>query len=205
MQVRLIVAGILLFCLIQNAGSEEDGPASFLVSEDEQSRDATFRQLIQDRKVLIHALIATLDDPKKHSNQDGIEKTIELLGVLRAEEASRVLAANIGYPWVRHRATKFSIEPPSGVGAYARNITKDLPAVRALVRIGDVCVDDVINELFTTDKQFVRDACEVVLQELSKRETLQSKLDGAASKADTNGNWAVQQALKRIMGNPPKK
>jgi hypothetical protein len=114
---------------------------------------------------------------------------MSVLGDLRATEAIDVLVKHIGYPWTAKIDDRVIVSPAriafGGSG----------PAVDALVRIGEPCVDAVIWKIRTTKVQEERIACVNVLRRLGipfTRERLEKSKRTATEKAEASLDEALR-------------
>ena len=136
---------------------------------------------------VINDPIAQRDSPAE------VLAAISALGDLGGPDGVGALAANIAYPFV------LADLPPGATaiddagaliemgmfGPDGRLNKRAFPAVKALVRIGDVCIPDVLHKLVVADYADERNACLDVLVELRGHDVveamLRNELDSAAS------------------------
>ena len=100
-------------------------------------------------------LINLIEDKENRTeNQNGVEVTMFILGEMKAEEAVPVLVEHIGYP---HYCTPgegpAGGAPGFGYGQMVRRLSeyqRIFPAVEALTKIGEPCLDEVASGLRAT-------------------------------------------------------
>jgi hypothetical protein len=157
--------------------------------------------ILQERTELISQLSAIISDSQNHVRRpDAVEKAMSLLGEFRAPEASKVLVTYIGFPCVKHpeageypRASG-SRELRSAVGA----IERLLPAVPALMKIGEPCIDEVIKKLSTADHVLEIKACQTVLKNLNEPPSVRAKLERAIEGAAPRKREQLKKTLEML-------
>lgn len=156
-----------------------------LLSEDGQTIVEARDELLATRKDLTGRLISIIEDKKNlQKKQASVEAAMFVLGEIRAVEAIEVLVDHIGYPYV--------LESPGGqysaivtggrTGRGLKGMQKVCPAVPALIKIGEPCLNGVISKLASTDNTLECRACLSVLVGLRERESVIEILDKAIGK-----------------------
>lgn len=133
---------------------------------------------------------------------------ISALGDVGGAEAVQVLVDNIACPWVGAplpAGVKDIPMPPMFIDMHIMGtgglLFDAFPAAKALVRIGDTCIPQVLAKLAGTDDPTVRNACLDLLIELKTRAQVKSlieaKRDSARSSEDVR---RLQLALTMLPG-----
>jgi len=135
------------------------------------STPSTF-QIKSDRKELIKSLSELVADRNNHAaHYLRVEKAMDLLGDLRAAEAADVLVENIGFPEVMPGDAPVHLGLLTGFGRMT--LRERLPAIRALIQIGEPCVDRVIAKMLATPNVTEYEACVIVLKSMEATTTAQ--------------------------------
>jgi hypothetical protein len=224
MNVRMFAAITLLVALnALSALGREPSDASdrfqALLSNDREGRVQARRELAEDRRDLIAKLSRAIEEKtQRTSNEHVVGELMSVLGDMQATEAIDVLVKHISYP----RTAKIDDRVRDGVSGFS--FIDSGPAVDALVRIGEPCVDAVIWKIRTTKVQEERIACVGVLRRLKTpfmRERLEKPKTTATETAEASLNEALrffdewispEERVKRIQRkleehfekNPPK-
>jgi hypothetical protein len=192
-RLRVVIIGSLFLCSTCVDGQEPSGASDRierLLSEDRQARAQARREVFQDRKALISQLSSAIEaKAQRTSNEHVVGEWMSILGDLRANEAIDVLVKHIGYP----RTAKIDDRVPTSAARVY--FSSSGPAVDALVRIGEPCVDAVIWKIRTTKVREERIACVSVLRRLGipfTRERLEKSKTTATETAEASLNEALQ-------------
>jgi hypothetical protein len=157
-------------------------------------------QLIAARKRLIKQLIEIItEEQNRRGKRAVVNSAMLVLGEMRAVEAVDVLVEYIGFPEL--------IAPgwatPHQIGGMGRG-THRLPAVDALIKIGEPCLDAVMGKLAGTESGLAQKACLRVLRGLRDREYVIYMLEKAVEKEkDPKRIENLQRAIERL--TPKKK
>jgi len=197
---------LILFCvgsLLAVGGCREEKQATaverLLSKESEEIYEAQ-NELIRARKDLIARLINIVDEKENRlTRRASVRATIFILGEMRAVEAVQVLVGHIGFPYVYEYTAGESIPVDADGGTLWRGIKgiqKTYPAVKALIKIGEPSLDDVINKLSSTDHLTEQKACLGVLVGLRQRDSVIEMLKDAIKKeTDTKKKDRLQRGL----------
>ena len=148
------------------------------------------------RKQIASELAKIVADPQSHRQRpESVKAAISLLGELRATEGVDALATHIGFPFIYH--PQAGRPPFFGVGILYR-LEASLPAIPALVSIGEPCIDAVVAKISKTDRVLEQNACIRVLKALSPRSKIREKLQNAISKVPPRRRLALQVALNDL-------
>ncbi len=171
-----------------------------LLSKDGQEIYEAQNELLTARKDLIARLINIVkNNENRLKRQASVRAAMFILGEMRAVEAIGVLAEHIGFPYIREPGGEPRPGPPVGMGTIRRGLKgtqKTYPAVEALVKIGEPCLDDVITKLSSTDHVLEEKACLGVLVGLRQRDSVIEMLkDAMKKKTDTKKKDRLQRGL----------
>jgi len=173
-----------------------------LLSDDVASRNQGYKQIFEERAKLISQLTALISDPENHVRRPAsVQTAMWILARLRAPEGVNVLVTYIGFPLVRHPEAPEHPRLVTG-GMFNKTIGQLLPAVPALIRIGEPCVEQVVNKLATADSVLEIKACQTVLKELSCRRSVRAKLEKAIKGAHPRKRAQLEKALKMLAEQP---
>jgi hypothetical protein len=173
---------------------QESGSASDrfqrLLSKDREARLQARRELVEDRKALIAQLSSAIQEKAQQtSNEHVVRELMSVLGDIRATEAIDVLVRHIGYP----RTAKIDDRTHDGITGFS--FMDSGPAVDALVRIGEPCVDAVIWKIRTTKVREERVACVAVLRRL-KSPFMRQRLEKSKKTATEKAEASLDEALR---------
>ncbi len=170
-----------------------------LLSDDVARRSQGNKRIIEERAKLITQLTGLISDPYNHvQRRASVEKAMRILARLRAPEGVNVLVTYIGFPLVHHpQAGEYPAEVVS-TAALAQTIDQLLPAIGALIHIGEPCVEQVVNKLATADSVLEIKACQEVLKELSCHRSVRARLEKAIESADPRKRAQLEKALKML-------
>ena len=175
-------------------------PVELLLSKNLAMQEQGRRQILEQRAELISQLTAFISDPDNHVAQRrySVEQAMSMLGELRATQGIKALAAHIGFPHVPHPETGEEIVVIITGGMFAKRIDELLPAVPALIKIGEPCVDEVIKKLWTIDGGLEVDGCIEVLKQLSQHPSVRAKLQSAMQRSAPRKGASLQGVLKML-------
>ena len=154
---------------------------------------------------MISHLVTVVSDAKYASDFPTVKAAMSTLGDIRATEAIDVLVSHIGFPGVGVEDDEDTI-PPIAEGrisplAIPTPIERRLPAVGALVNIGEPCIDAVIEKIGTTDSGTERHACVAVLKGLSGP-SVRARIEQAIQTAPQKKCEALKMGLKLLDEKP---
>jgi len=138
MTAYLVTIG-LACCLPAQA---QDGAAQRLLSDDRAVRDQAVRDLLEQRVSLAAELLTMIDEEEDWTDRSAAAKAATyVLGEMRAVETAPTLVRFINYERV---GLPMSLSPQAPV--YSTELWM-VPAVQALVKIGEPCIGQVMNRL----------------------------------------------------------
>jgi len=143
-----------------------------LLSKDYKTVMAAKEEILAERKALVQSLIDILESEEYEPGKDfALQAAMEILGEMRAVEAVPLLAANIGFPHV----LASGVEPVAGmtvlqVYMFGNTPLERMPAVHALVKIGEPAIPKVLAKLAQTGDSTESKHCLRVLLELKGTE-----------------------------------
>jgi len=179
-----------------------------LLSKNYRTRQKATQQIYEERKTMTSELSAIVADPENHVHRpESVRDAMRCLGQLRALEGIEVLVTYIGFPHVHHPDAG---EYPRLTGGQNRpefrapieRLARRLPAIGALISIGEPCIDAVITKLSTTDNILEHKACTVVLKKLQQHPSVREKLQQAIPKVLPRKRFALERALKALDEQP---
>jgi HEAT repeat protein len=133
-------------------GQDKDAVANRvrrLNSENGQVRAEARRELLQERNDTIAWLAAVIEERAQRTSQRRVvAEAMSALGDTRAPEAIDLLIRHIGYPRTAAIDDRAIMSPTV---LYMGD--SGLPAIDALVKIGEPCVDPLIAKIRATDKR----------------------------------------------------
>jgi hypothetical protein len=198
MRMTTRVTIMILLALVVNwvsLNAQEPGISSDrtgrLLSEDREVRALARREFAADRSALIAKLSRAIEEKaQRTSNEPVVEDLMSVLGDMRATEAIDVLVKHIGYP------TTAKIDDGVHTSAARIYFFDGGPAVGALVRIGEPCVDAVIWRIRTTKLQVERIACVSVLRRLGIPFTRDRLEQSKKTATETAEEASLDEALR---------
>lgn len=146
---------------------------------------------------MISQLITIVSDAEYASDFPTVKAAMSTLGDIRATEAIEVLVSHIGFPEVGVEDDEDTISPL----AIATPIERRLPAVPALVNIGEPCIDGVFEKIATSDFDLERRACVAVLRGLSGP-SVRARIEQAIQTAPEKKREALKMGLKLLDEKP---
>jgi len=168
--VLALLCVIGLLCIGRGHSQGQEPAAKRLLADDAKARDEARDELLAARADLISALVSIVgDEENQPARPESVRAAMFILGEMRAREAIEVLVANIGFP--------DTLPPPAEPGRTRIMGTHFLhtirsrpleqrPAVEALTKIGEPCLQPIIDKLATTGDVREIAACIRVLTEL---------------------------------------
>jgi hypothetical protein len=174
-----------------------------LLSNDVNVIEEAKDELIATRRNLIEGLIKIVNQKENRIKREAsVRAAIIVLGEMRAVEAVELLVDNIGFPYVMEPWSEPRPGPPAGMGTIGlglSRIQKTYPAVGALVKIGEPCLNAVINKIASTENVNEQKACLGVLINLKPRNSVICMLEDAANKeTDTKKKDRLQHSLDML-------
>jgi hypothetical protein len=171
-----------------------------LLSGDAPTLARAYDEVVQRRSEQVAQLTEIVADVDLLSRgSSAVHAAIEILGELRSEEAVDVLAANIAFPYVRDGNLTNAI--------HFRHPGRDpdLPAVKALIKIGPKAIVPVAMKLPRCEDLYEFDACVQVLHALGPNNmtTIRQCMDIVQNKSmDDRRRERVSQE-REVFGLPP--
>ncbi len=206
-----MIEGIVLLAIVCGMATQtlfaEDNrlpikSVQMLLSDDPAEQERGEAQIVNERANIISQLTNIIPDPKNHLyRKPSVCKAMSILGELRATEGTKVLADNIAFPRLIHPEAEEEggLDFDGGMANDSIESLSLLPAVKALINIGEPCIDDVIRKLSTADYPLEIKACKIVLGELDRplavREGLEKALEGDAQQN--------REQLLKMLGRGP--
>lgn len=172
-----------------------------LLSKDGIEIKEAQNQLLAARKDLIARLISIIEDKENRvKGQASVRAAIFLLGEMRSVEAIEALVEHIGFPFV-YEGEPMIVDIEGGmIHRGLKGIGKTYPAVSALIKIGEPCLDDVITKISSTDHVSEEKACLGMLVGLRQRDFVIGMLkDAIKKKTDTKKKDRLQSSLDLLM------
>lgn len=181
-----------------------------LLSTDAGTRIKAQQELLTARANLISELAKIVDDNENQVHKpDSVRKAMFILGEMRAIEAVGVLVSNIAFPDVLPPGKEPRPGPGWGMGklhTIASRPLKTWPAVEALTKIGEPCLEATIEKIATTDGVTEQNACIRVLIEVRGRDSASALLKHAINKQKVpQKSQRLQNTLDRLLRIKPKK
>ena len=177
-----------------------------LLSDDPTIRERggeMVRQQYSQQVTALKELILEKDNFMHHT--ESVEASIGLLGEMRAVEAVDLLVDVIRYPECAHPDAKSveeiacTLRSRRGRGSLSTGfgaIEEQYPAVRALIRIGEPCLDKVIERIANQNFTGARDPLVVVLKGLKPHAAVRKRIEDAITAASGHRRENLEQALK---------
>lgn len=171
-----------------------------MLLSDFKTQEKAKKQILEERKKTISELTAIVADPENHVyRSESVRKAMSCLGELRALEGIEVLVTYIGFPWVHHPdAGEYPGPAVGGRNSPGHPIERLLPAIPALINIGEPCIDAVIRKLCTTDNVLEHKACVAVLKNLEQHPSVREKLERAIKQGKARKPEVLRKALKML-------
>lgn len=173
-----------------------------LLSDSEQVRKNTEKQIIKERSIVVAELISAIRDKENRLQRpDSVDRAIRLLGELRAREGVETLIEHVGFPVLAEFGTPMGI---TGGGYLVGKSPSELfPAVNALIRIGEPTIGPILERIADNDSVVERRAFVAVLRELEKRTAIREQFVREVTKSSGRPKERLQHALGWF-DNPPK-
>ncbi len=164
----IIFPVMILSCSILSGG---EGQVDGLLAKDPLKRQATYRDLQQERTALIAGLLKIVAERDIDRSFNGpLHYAIELLGILRATEAVKPLTEMLSYEPTGFRSEEAAPSEFRHVAAVA------------LSRIGDAAVDSMITVISTSEEKEKRELAGWVLMKIDGKEYALQRLEYLAAK-----------------------
>lgn len=164
-------------------------------AEVKQARD----ELVAARKVLVGDLVAIIKEKKNRlRKRASVEAAMFVLGEMRAVEAVEVLVDHIGFPYVHEGGGYAPLEVEGGMWHKGlKGIGRIYAAAQALIKIGEPCIESIMNKLSVTEGMNERLACFGVLVDLKGEATGQSMLkDAIEGETESKKKERLQRSLE---------
>jgi len=133
------------------ASEKDEGPTAVqrLMSKDGEILFPARDELVATRKQLIGELIAIIEEKENRiGKQASLRAAMYVLGEMRAVEAIDVLVEYIGFPRVMGVGEPVVTDVSTSMLSHNLKDTREIyPAVDALIKIGEPCVDPVVGKL----------------------------------------------------------
>jgi hypothetical protein len=131
---------------------------------DQETRDAAQAAILAAREKTIDALLGFLQERGREGmDTDSVRRAIYLLGEIRATKASYHLVDIIAFPFMNAKAENPEPGPSVGMGILGKKAEEVLPAVEALIKIGQPCLPDILQKIGSTTNIIEVKACLRVL------------------------------------------
>jgi len=170
-----------------------------LVSDSLDEPERGKQLILEERRELISQLSAIISDPQNHVRRgNAVEKAMFLLGEFRAPEAIKVLVTYIGFPYVNHPGGGQYPGPLETTGTISKPIEELLPAIPALIKMGEPCIDEVIKKLSTADHVLEIKACQTVLKKVNEPPSVRTKLERAIEGAAPRKREQLRKTLEML-------
>lgn len=203
----LVIVAPVCSIVAHTCTAEEDRisveAVQMLLSEHLEEQRLAQQRILQERADTIAQLVAIIAEPDNHAQHSlSVRRSMSILGELRAREGIKVLVAHIGYPYDHHPEAEAYPGPPVTMGALAKTVDELLPAVPALIEIGEPCIDDVVNRLATADSLFAIRACQTVLIRLGQRHSVRVQLERGINVAMPGKREQLRKTLEILDQDP---
>jgi len=174
-----------------------------LLSNAATTRKKAQNELLAARSNLVSGLIAIVKDKKNQltrPRQDSVARAMFILGEMRAPEAVEILVSNIAFPDTLPQGAERTPRIVVVHGSTLRSRPlRTMPAVQALAKIGEPCIEATINKLATTYNVAEQDACFRVLIELREPGLASAMLKRAvARETDPKKRERLQNGVDRL-------
>ncbi len=194
-EIVLLTLWVAVLLCIGSAQPQPKEPAvKRLLSKDASTREEAQQELLAARTDLISQLISIVDSEENHqTRRESVRATMFILGEMRATEAVSVLVKYIAFA---DEPTVLTATPHRlGSGPLSQ-----VPAVEALVKIGEPCLKAIIGKLATTYNVREQAACIRVLIELRERDAASAMLaDAIAKEQDTKKRERLHSSRGRLL------
>ena len=168
------------------SGTRKTSTLERLLSNDVNVIEEAKDELITTRKHLIDGLIKIVNQKENRIKREAsVRAAIIVLGEMRAMEAVELLVDNIGFPYVMEPLSEPRPGPPAGMGTIRpglNGIQKTYPAIGSLLKIGEPCLNAVINKMASTENVNEQKACLGVLIGLHHRDFIIKMLNDKLNK-----------------------
>ena len=194
-EIVLLTLCVAVLLCIGSAQSQPKEPAiNRLLSNNASTREEAKQELLTARTDLISQLISIVDSEENHqTRRESVRATMFILGEMRVTEAVSVLVKYVA----------FADDAPDFTAAGHRLGSRPLsqmPAVEALVKIGEPCLKAIIGKLATTYDVREQAACIRVLIELRERDAASAMLvDAIAQETDLKKRERLHNSLDMLL------
>jgi hypothetical protein len=202
--VLVLVCAMVVLCVGRGHSQGNQPAAARLLADDAETRDEAKGELLAARADLISALVSIVgDEENQTARPESVRAAMFILGEMRATEAIGVLVANIAFP---DTLPPPAAPPPGGFVGTGSLYTirsrplEQWPAVEALTKIGEPCLQPIIGKLATTGDVREMGACIRVLTELRDDDSASLLLAHAiAQQADHEARQRLLGALNLLL------
>jgi hypothetical protein len=194
--IKIIGLGVCFLIIFSSTASAGDlkelaeGLLSEKVEIREHARKELLTNLMEAKGVLIQ-IVSNVENQRR--KEDSVSQAIFILGEMRSVEAIEALVSNIGFPVVS-RESDPDVPRHVGMGDFG----KPLPAVDALIKIGEPCLIRIIKKIGEADHVTEHKACLRVLLALKGRETTEAMMKDALEK-ETDARKRTRRKNSLIM------
>ncbi len=204
MFTKLAFLGIVCGLGTQPLVGEDDAKSvdvvQMLLSKDyrerQQAKELILKEgTVEEKAHAVSELTTFIDKPGNYSYRGTtVKAAILTLGELRAREAIDVLVEHIAFPLVPHPKTE-ELGPVFTPSVFAKEVRRRLPAVEALIQIGEPCIDEVVGRLAAAESTIEVRACRAVLSELHK-DLVRAELARAIQRAAPSSRAQLKRTLQ---------
>jgi len=182
--------------------AEELTAVQRLMSKDGEILFPARDELVAARKQLIGELIAIIEEKENRiGKQASVRAAMYVLGEMRAVEAIDVLVEYIGFPRVMGVGEPVVTDVSASMLSHNLKDTREIyPAVDALIKIGEPCLDTVVAKLGSPVS--IR-ACLAVLVGLRGRDFTVETLTAAIEKESDAKKKVRLEASLKVLGKLP--
>ncbi len=175
-------------------GQPKEPAIKRLLSNDASTREEAKQELLTARTDLISQLISIVDSEQNHqTRRESVRATMFILGEMRAMQAVSVLVKYVAFADERTVRTAWTDRLGS------RPLSQ-MPAVQALVKIGEPCLKAIISKLATTYDVREQAACIRVLIKLRERDAASAMLvEAAAKEQNTKKRERLHNSLDMLL------
>ena len=214
MKKKLLVIGIVLFgvaaLLLVLERTKPIKSVRMTSSKKLKIQPEQKQQKLTEREKMIAEQIAIITDPDKRSaGYETVKKAMERLGELPSPEGIEVLVDYIDYPFSRYDTILPALalmgggRNTVGVPGESAQFSQLCPAIRALVQIGEPCIDAVIDKLSNGGRgRFPEKTCTIVLLDLSHLPSVREKLQKSLPKVKPGRRYIIERALRALGPEP---
>lgn len=192
-----MLCGLMAHAIIAQEQANPPRAVDMLLSKSYEERQQGRKMILEQRARLVSELMRIITQPGNYSRRgESVRDAMAMLGELRAAEASETLAKHIGFPLATHPET--GEQGPLHRALRSPELKGSLPAIAALVKIGEPSLDAIIDKLQTAESSLERRACQEVLKQLNPRCSVRARLQTAMDKADQSSRERLRQTLELL-------